>query len=54
MAISKIHSKGTIAMVIALLSGCTTLGHVYPFPTGSDPSAGAEGGRWSRLFVDAQ
>jgi hypothetical protein len=39
MAIGKIRSKGTMAMTFALLSGCTTVGHVYPFPTGSEPAA---------------
>lgn len=39
MTINTIRVKGTVAWTLALLSGCTTVGHVYPFPTGSEPAA---------------
>lgn len=32
-------SRLTIACAFALLAGCTTIGHPYPFPVGSEPSA---------------
>lgn len=39
MAINITRAKGAIAWAFTLLSGCTTIGHGYPFPTGSEPAA---------------